>query len=262
MTDSSGSAEMEDVRVHVIKAGYLCKRGAIFKKYKRRFFELYTTHMKYYSDEGGKFKGTIDLTNATVELDQDDEEFYSFHITERQKKTRTYVLAAIDENRLEEWTSAIKDVLSFTKDSSETQEGRSDAKKPSDRGAQEWFTIGMIHLKAKEHEKAATSFIRSMAINPDHPGTCFQLGQLHLKGLGGVEKSTEKWFKLTSRASFGGHQRASLSLASASRYHCDGEAQERESKPQRVSTINANHEGKQNSSNSTKNAKAVHSRVV
>lgn len=87
--------------------GYLLKRGEVNKAYQRRWFILKGNLLFYFEKKGDKEPiGVIILEGCTVELSESVDAF-AFQICFEGSSSRSYVLAAETQEKMEKWMKAI-----------------------------------------------------------------------------------------------------------------------------------------------------------
>ncbi|KAJ3444284.1 ribosomal protein S6 KINASE [Anaeramoeba flamelloides] len=99
----------------VYKQGFLVKRGALIKSWKKRWFVIRGSVLSYYKSKTAKFpKGLIPLTpGVTVEITKKGRKKFVFSVTIPQK--RTFFISASSEEDRKEWMEAISDTIKMIK---------------------------------------------------------------------------------------------------------------------------------------------------
>lgn len=88
--------------------GWCTKLGSVFKTWRRRWFVLNGQVINYYTAPQGKIKGTIQLQNATAQLDKDSVKQPAFTIT---TENRIYHIVADSEKEAQTWVIEINNLL-------------------------------------------------------------------------------------------------------------------------------------------------------
>lgn len=93
----------------IIRKGWLWKRGAVNKAYKKRYFRMHAMSLSYYVDEfAKKMQGAINLEGAIlVDAREENEHKWGFTLVSGQ---RAYVLKALDEDDFEDWRTILRKI--------------------------------------------------------------------------------------------------------------------------------------------------------
>lgn len=101
MASSSEASIGQTAPIANQRAGWLMKRGAINRAFRRRWCVLQDSILTYHVQESGPAKGHIKIKGAAVEAGQGCRLFVSLAM-------RTYVLEAPSSSERDEWVKAIK----------------------------------------------------------------------------------------------------------------------------------------------------------
>lgn len=92
----------------VDKTGYLMKKAENHRNFQKRWFVLKGNLLFYYDKEGDKDpQGVIILEGCRVELADLEDCLYCFQISFSVKDSRTYVMAATNQEEMESWMKAL-----------------------------------------------------------------------------------------------------------------------------------------------------------
>ena len=92
----------------VDKTGYLLKKAENHRNFQKRWFVLKGNLLFYYDKEGDKDpQGVIILEGCRVELADFEECIYCFQISFSVKDSRSYVLAATNQEEMESWMKVL-----------------------------------------------------------------------------------------------------------------------------------------------------------
>lgn len=113
--------------------GYLKKKGAGWKAWRERWFELRGRHLYYFKPRDTKAlkkkpAGVIDLTGASVDLATDRK--HGFNIS-GPKCPRTYELAADDENTMQGWIDVLRSSIAKVPEEEQEYARKASAKQQS-----------------------------------------------------------------------------------------------------------------------------------
>ncbi|MDP2438717.1 MAG: hypothetical protein Q8P67_23480 [archaeon] len=101
--DDSGPATSSSTPSHILRRGYMSKRGGNRKNWSIRFFTLQAGSLSYAKNEAAKPLGIISLANAIIQ--DSDRKPYSFTIA---TPARTYFIDAKSYLEKEEWIAALR----------------------------------------------------------------------------------------------------------------------------------------------------------
>jgi hypothetical protein len=95
--------------VGVVKSGWIFKRGAVFKTWRRRWLVLTLDEVQYYDVPGGHLKGTILLNAAIAFIHSECKRQPAFGIT---VSNRTYEISTDTQELAAAWVNKIREVIS------------------------------------------------------------------------------------------------------------------------------------------------------
>jgi hypothetical protein len=96
-------------------AGWLTKKGAQRKNFKKRWFVVKDGTISYYTDKGGERKGGFDLDGVKVRIDKGAENANTFRISP-QDGSRVYEVYAESPKQMHLWIKKIEDVAQALKE--------------------------------------------------------------------------------------------------------------------------------------------------
>mmetsp|Transcript_21117 Transcript_21117/g.40940 ORF Transcript_21117/g.40940 Transcript_21117/m.40940 type:complete len:811 (-) Transcript_21117:202-2634(-) len=90
-------------------SGTMSKRGGSFTFYRRRFFRLFTSTLKYYMNEHARQpKGEIILKGAKLYFDPGHNDLFGFQITPKGSE-RTFFIKADNQRQFTKWVKTLKE---------------------------------------------------------------------------------------------------------------------------------------------------------
>lgn len=110
-SDSDSSAGAKIFKPPPPKKGFLRKKGHRIRSWKRRYFELIEGTMTYFTEQGGKRKGTFNLTEDCLVTGTSRK--HQIKLEGQLMKPRVFVLEAPSDMDMEVWIKALEDHVDY-----------------------------------------------------------------------------------------------------------------------------------------------------